>query len=119
MSLRELQYNHEVMKFPAGEALGCSYRWPGGQYCAIHTDRGILACGVFDCRSASEFSYALAIARGTPQSPLCVPQDLLTADVAEVSRVAADLGIRVGMSGQEALELLLKASSESPQPALR
>ena len=109
MSIDQLQSRHEVLKLPHGEAVGCSYRWPGGQYCAIHTDRGILACGLFDCHSATEFGYALAIARGTPQAPLSQPEDLFEAKIAEVSQLAAELGIQVGMTGREALDLLCHA----------
>lgn len=107
MGLKELQYRHQTMKTTAGEAIGSSYRWPGGQYCVIHTDRGIVACGIYDCRIATEFGLAVAIARGTPESPLSQPEELLTAKIAEVSEPAAKMGIQVGMSGQEALERML------------
>lgn len=115
MSLQQLKYRHETIRLPEGEALACSYRWPGGQYCVIHTDRGILACGIYDCKIASEFSYAVAVARGTPTNPLCEPEDLLTAQIAEVSQLAAEFGIQVGMSGQEALQILLLAGSAKQQ----
>ena len=107
MSIDKLKNEQRVLQTPAGEVLGCSYRWPGGQYCAIHTDRGILGCGIYDCSVASHFKIALAIARGTPEMPLVEPEDLLTARIAEVSEPAARLGITVGMSGAEALQKLL------------
>ncbi len=107
MSISQLQYRHQTIHSSGGEALGSSYRWPGGQYCVIHTDRGILACGIYDCRIATEFGLAVAIARGTPQHPLSQPEELLSARIAEVSQAAESMGIRVGMSGQEALDLML------------
>lgn len=107
MGVSNLQYRHQTIQSTAGEAIGSSYRWPGGQYCVIHTDRGILACGIYDCRIATEFGLAVAVARGTPEHPLSQPEELLTASIAEVSQAAADMGIRVGMKGQEALDLLL------------
>lgn len=107
MSIDKLDCRHEEMSFPAGKAMGCSYCWPGGQYCVIHTDRGILGCGIYDCEIATKFGIALAICRGTPQHPLCQPEDLLEARVAEVSAPAAQLGIQVGMLGRDALELLM------------
>jgi uncharacterized protein YunC (DUF1805 family) len=110
MGLNELQYRHQVINLPAGQVLGCSYRWPGGQYCVIHTDRGILACGLYDCKIAGEFGLVVAVARGTPQNPLCEPEELLKAKIAEVSQPAAEMGIHVGMLGEEALDLLLKKS---------
>lgn len=107
MSIERLVARHEVMQFPEGEALGCSFRWPGGQYCALHTDRGILACGLYDCTIATRFGYAVAVARGTPQHPLCEPEDLLTATIASVSQAGVELGITLGMSGTEALKRLM------------
>lgn len=111
MSIENLIYRHEPMQFAKGSAMGCSYRWPGGQYCAIHTDRGIFACGLYDCKIASQFGIVLAVARGTPAHPLREPEDLLLARVAEISEPAGKLGIGVGMLGSEALEILLGESS--------
>lgn len=113
MSTEQLTYRHQHLSFPAGQALGCSYRWPGGQYCVIHTDRGILACGLYDCRIATQFGLAVAVARGTPACPLREPEDLLAAKIAEVSESAATLGIQVGMSGQAALDILLAAAGKA------
>jgi uncharacterized protein YunC (DUF1805 family) len=107
MSIEKLAYRHEPLQFDKGLALGCSYRWPGGQYCAIHTDRGIVACGIYDCEIATKFGIVLAIARGTPEHPLCEPEDLLQARIAEVSAPASNLGICIGMRGSEALDKLL------------
>jgi uncharacterized protein YunC (DUF1805 family) len=107
MSIEQLTADQRVMQTEYGQVLGCSYRWPGGQYCAIHTDRGLLGCGLFDCGIASRFGYAIAIARGTPAQPLCVPEDLLQAKIAEVSQLAAELGIEPGMTGLQALQCLL------------
>ena len=47
---------------------------------------------------------AIAIARGTPEHPLFEPEDLLTARIVEVSESAKQLGITVGMIGNEALQ---------------
>jgi hypothetical protein len=52
---------------------------------------------------------AVAIARGTPEHPLCEPEDLFKATIAEVSEPAAQLGISKGMSGLDALAILLAA----------
>jgi uncharacterized protein YunC (DUF1805 family) len=107
MSLEKLVVRNDVLKMPEGEALGCSYRWPGGQYCAIHTDRGIIACGLYDCQIASRFGFAVAVARGTPEIPLKEPEDLLVAKIVEVSQPGLDIGIIPGMTGREALNILL------------
>lgn len=107
MGIDQLRHRHEVLDLPFGKVLGCSYQWPGGQYCAIHTDRGVLGCGLYDCGIATQFGYAVAIARGTPEHPLREPEDLLSATIAEVSQLASELGIQPGMSGSEALAKLM------------
>ena len=105
MSVEQLKSSQRILETEAGDVLGCSYRWPGGQYCAIHTDRGIVGCGLYDCAIASNFGMAVAVARGTPEHPLCEPEDLLDATIVDVSGPAAELGIAPGMTGLEALML--------------
>ena len=100
-----------TLETPHGPAIGASYRWPGGQYCAIHTARGMVGCGLFDVHVASEFGMAVAIARGTPANPLAEPEDLYQARIVEVSEPARQLGISPGMTGSEALEKLLRADT--------
>jgi uncharacterized protein YunC (DUF1805 family) len=110
MSIRDLHAQQRVIATAHGEVLGSSYRWPGGQYCAIHCDRGVLGCGLYDCSVATRFGYAVAICRGTPEQPLVEPEDLLAARVAEISDAARVLGIEVGMTGEQALKCLLTAA---------
>lgn len=93
---------------PHGQAVGASYRWPGGQYCAIHTHRGIVGCGIYDVKVAEEFGMAVAIAKGTPAHPLREPEDLYAARIVAVSAPAAALGIQPGMTGLEALAKMLQ-----------
>ena len=92
-----------------GEAIGSTYQWPGGQYCAIHTSNGLVGCGIYDIRSANEFNLVVAIARGTPAKPLREPEDLFNAKILEVSQAAEKLGLSPGMTGREAVEKLLTA----------
>jgi uncharacterized protein YunC (DUF1805 family) len=97
------------MQFTGGVAIGFGHRWQGGQYCSILTAAGIVGCGIYDLRTAEEFGQAIAIARGTPQQPLCDPEDLLDARIVDVTRQAAEAGVQVGMTGREAVECLLGA----------
>jgi uncharacterized protein YunC (DUF1805 family) len=93
---------------PHGPAIGASYRWQGGQYCAIHTARGMVGCGIFDVAVAGEFGMSVAIAKGTPAKPLVEPEDLFAAKIVAVSEPAKALGITPGMTGSEALAKLLE-----------
>lgn len=100
---------HRVLDTPEGQAIGAAYRWPGGQYCAIHTARGIVGCGIYDVHVAGEFGMAVAIAKGTPAKPLCEPEDLYDAKIVAVSEPALRMGISPGMTGRAALAKMLSA----------
>ena len=99
------------IQFQNGCAIGISNRWQKGQYCTILTEAGLVGCGIYDVKTAAEFGQAVAIARGTPQKPLVNPEDLLDAKIVEATPQAKELGIKIGMPGREAVELLLAASS--------
>jgi uncharacterized protein YunC (DUF1805 family) len=100
------------MQFRNGCATGISNRWRKGQYCVILTEAGLVGCGIYDVKTAAEFDQAVAIARGTPQNPLVNPEDLLEARIVDATPQARGLGIQVGMTGREAVELLLAAGSK-------
>ncbi|HLU46895.1 MAG TPA: DUF1805 domain-containing protein [Planctomycetota bacterium] len=100
------------MVFRNGAAIGISQRWHRGQYCSILTKAGIVGCGVYDMRTPSEFGQAIAIARGTPEHPLVEPEDLLDAKIVDATEPARRLGIREGMTGREAVEILLEAAKK-------
>ena len=100
---RELAFQH-------GTAIGISNRWNQGQYCSILTAAGIVGCGIYDLKTAAEFGQAIAIAKGTPAQPLVEPEDLYDARIVGCTPKAEAYGIRVGMTGREAAELMLKAS---------
>lgn len=97
------------LSFRNGSAIGISNRWNKGQYCTILTPAGLVGCGIYDVKTAAEFGQAVAIARGTPAKPLVEPEDLYDAKIVEATPQALALGITVGMTGREAVELLLAA----------
>src|SRR5215468_5650370 len=97
------------LQFQNGVAIGISNRWHKGQYCTIMTAAGLVGCGIYDVKTAAVFGQAVAIARGTPQKPLVDPEDLFDARIVETTPQAQELGIQVGMTGREAVELLLAA----------
>lgn len=100
------------LQFKNGCALGVSNRWLQGQYCSILTRRGIVGCGIYDVSTAGEFGQAIAIAKGTPESPLVDPEDLFDAKIVDTTPAAAELGIEIGMSGKEAVERMLMAEND-------
>jgi uncharacterized protein YunC (DUF1805 family) len=100
------------IQFKNGCAIGISNRWHKGQYCTILTEAGLVGCGIYDVHTAAKFDQAVAIARGTPQKPLVNPEDLFDAKIVEATPQAMALGIEIGMTGREAVELLLAASAK-------
>src|ERR1051325_2831826 len=105
------------LQFENGTAIGISNRWEKGQYCSILTKAGIVGCGIYDLETPAEFGQAIAIAKGTPACPLVGPEDLLDARIVGRTPQAAALGIRVGMSGREAAELMLQAERRPAEKA--
>lgn len=97
------------LQFPSGSAIGMSHRWQGGQYCSILTRKGIVGCGIYDLETAAEFGQAIAIAKGTPDNPLVEPEDLFESSIVGVTPQAAECGIEIGMTGKQAVELMLQA----------
>lgn len=100
------------LQFENGCAIGISNRWHKGQYCSILTEAGIVGCGIYDVKTPSEFGQAIAIARGTPENPLVEPEDLFDAKIVDLTKPAKDLGITIGMTGREAVELMLAATAK-------
>jgi uncharacterized protein YunC (DUF1805 family) len=101
------------IQFKNGCAIGISNRWNKGQYCMILTEAGLVGCGIYDTKVAGEFGQAVAIARGTPAKPLVNPEDLFEAKIVEATPLAKQYGVQVGMTGREAVELLLAASAKT------
>jgi uncharacterized protein YunC (DUF1805 family) len=97
------------LTFENGKAIGISNRWNKGQYCSILTAAGIVGCGIYDIATATEFDMALAIAKGTPENPLVEPEDLFNAKIVNLTPKAKDYGIETGMTGKQAVELMLQA----------
>ena len=101
-----------TLHFENGSALGISNRWIEGQYCSILTPVGIVGCGIYDVVVPTKFNQAMAIAEGTPACPLITPEDLLDAKITRCTPRAEGMGIKIGMTGREAAELMLAAAKK-------
>jgi uncharacterized protein YunC (DUF1805 family) len=73
---------------------------------AIKTDVGMVGCGAFDIAALDSFSYPAAKVRPAIGPSIVDTDDILKGIVKEANRSARGRGIRTGMTGKQALELL-------------
>jgi uncharacterized protein YunC (DUF1805 family) len=72
----------------------------------VVTDVGMVGCGAFDVAALNNFGYPAAKVRPSQGSSIATIEDLLQGIVKEVNPAAERLGLKVGQTGGEALELL-------------
>jgi len=73
---------------------------------AVRTDMGLVGCGAFDVAALDKFSYPAAKVRPSLGPSIVDTDDILNGIVSEANRSAISRGIKTGMTGREALELL-------------
>ena len=67
----------------------------------INAEKGSLGCAYLNLAAAEKFGHALATVSGVSSY-----DDMFNAEVKGVSTAAAALGVRAGMTGFEALQLM-------------
>ena len=72
----------------------------------VVTDVGMVGCGAFDVAALNSFGYPAARVKPTRGSSIATIDDLLDGVIKDANGAATRLGIKVGMSGKEALDLL-------------
>jgi uncharacterized protein YunC (DUF1805 family) len=72
----------------------------------VVTDIGLAGCGAFDVSALDSFSYPAVRVRSEKGVPIATIEDLLSGIVKEANAGAVKLGICVGMTGREALDLM-------------
>ena len=72
----------------------------------VKTDVGLVGCGAFDVAALDSFSYPAAKVRPAIGPSIVNVHDILTGIVKEANRSAMGRGIKNGMTGKQALELL-------------
>ena len=73
---------------------------------AIKTDIGLVGCGAFDVAALDSFSYPAVKVRPSFGPSIIDTDDILKGIVREANRSAIGRGIKTGMTGRQALELL-------------
>jgi len=72
----------------------------------IVTDTGMVGCGAFDIVALDNFGYPAARVKSATGSSIATIEDLLSGIVKEANTEAIKRGVRVGMTGREALDLI-------------
>lgn len=92
---KEIQINGKVLT-------GVEIRLPHANLVLVLAEKGYVCCGYLDLATAEKFSDAAAIVKGAKTT-----EDLLQSEIAALTTFAEKLGIKLGMTGKEALELLI------------
>jgi len=72
----------------------------------VITDKGMVGCGAFDIVALNNFGYPAAKVKAAKGSSIATIDDLLQGIVKEVNPAAEKLGLKAGITGREALDLL-------------
>jgi len=72
----------------------------------VVTDVGMVGCGAFDVAALNNFGYPAAKVRPAAGRSIATIDDLLQGIIKEVNPAAEKLGLKIGITGREALELL-------------
>jgi uncharacterized protein YunC (DUF1805 family) len=89
-----------------GSGIGIMVELPKTRALSISTDKGYVMCGVLDVPFLDELhaDRKIVAARVTGVREL---EELLTARVRDCTVAAAELGVQPGMTGAEALDLMM------------
>ncbi len=91
----------EKIELDNGSALGLSFSMQNAPLIVIRADRGFVMCGYLDMDTAAALGDVAVKVKGVNTF-----DDLLHAPVVGATQEAMNLGIKVGMKGKEALELM-------------
>jgi uncharacterized protein YunC (DUF1805 family) len=96
------------MKIQLAEKQADGYIIPLGgiKLVSVVTDMGMVGCGAFDVAALNNFSYPAAKVRPSKGDSIASIEDLMAGIVKEVNPAAERLGLKAGITGREALEML-------------
>ena len=89
----------EQIRLESGCALGLRFEMQKYPLLVIRAEKGFLMCGYLNVSAAETLGDTAAKVKGVQSF-----EDMLKAQVVEVTQLARELGIEPGMTGREALE---------------
>ncbi|WP_135610007.1 YunC family protein [Methanococcoides sp. AM1] len=91
----------EQIPLENGTAIGLKLEMQNAPLLVIRADKGFVMCGYLDTEMANKLGDVAAKVRGVNNF-----EDVLHAEVLDVTNHAKAIGIKAGMKGHEALELM-------------
>ncbi len=82
-------------------AIGLQWEMQSASLLVIKADKGFVMCGYLNIDTANKLGDVAAVVSGVSTF-----NDILEAPLKAISEVAQKLGIKTGMTGREALELM-------------
>jgi uncharacterized protein YunC (DUF1805 family) len=72
----------------------------------VKTAGGLVGCGAFDVLALEKFQYPAARVKPSNGTSIASVEDLLNGVIKDANSFAAQKGVKIGMSGRDALSLL-------------
>ncbi len=91
----------EKIELENGSAIGLSFQMQSAPLLLIKADKGFVMCGYLDMETADTLGDVAVKVKGVSTF-----DDVLEAAVVGATQPAIRLGIKLGMTGKEALELM-------------
>ncbi len=91
-----------VIRWDRGMALGYEVEFYNAILVFAQAPRGFVMCGYLNMAAAEKLGDIAAVVRGVSNI-----DELFAAKVEEISTAAAKIGVKVGMTGKEALEKMM------------
>lgn len=97
---------HQKVQLAGKQADGYVIPFRNVKIVCVITDVGMAGCGAFDVVALDSFACPAAKVKSATGKPIATIDDLLEGTVKEANAEAGKLGIKAGMTGREALDLL-------------
>jgi uncharacterized protein YunC (DUF1805 family) len=97
---------HEKVQLTKKQAEGFVIPLGPANLVFVKTETGLIGCGAFDTVALEKFNYPAARVKSSTGGSIATISDLLTGVIKDANAFAQQRGIKVGMTGREALELL-------------
>ncbi|MDD1667351.1 MAG: YunC family protein [Methanomicrobiales archaeon] len=91
------------VQLPGKVARGLVFPLGPANLVAVVTDNGMVGCGAFDVAALEKFQYPAARVRPSKGDSIATIDDLLDGIVKDANGPALARGVKVGMTGREAL----------------